>query len=78
MKQRRINKISMGNLRVAESVQIIGEVYSDGNRFYHVRLARGQMASYLSSGSGPMVYDTPEKARRAIRRVRPDLEPTTI
>lgn len=43
-----------------------------------VWVERNGNRAYLSGSSGPLVYDSAEKARRNIRRVRPDLEPTSI
>lgn len=43
-----------------------------------VWVERNGNRAYLCDASGPMVYETIEKAWRNIRRVRPDLTPTTI
>ena len=34
--------------------------------------------AYLCGSSGPLVYENKAKARRAVKRLRPDLEPTDI
>lgn len=44
-----------------------------------VWVERAGNRAYLCGSSGsPLIYDSAEKARRNIKRVRPDLEPTTI
>jgi hypothetical protein len=69
----RLNKLSISNLQVADEIRI----ESNAEKFM-VRLVRCGNAAYLHTGSDIMLYPSIEHARRAIRRIRPDLEPTTI
>ena len=71
----RMTKTSKQNLIVADRVEIHK---SDDMELYFVRLWRGDKMAYLSSSVAPINYDSIQHARRAIKRIRPDLEPTTI
>lgn len=71
----RMTKTSKENLLVADRIEI------EKNRNYNdfaVVLFRGDRMAYLSCKDGPMTYKTISDARRAVKRIRPDLEPTTI
>ncbi|MGB3222959.1 MAG: hypothetical protein WBB23_09170 [Desulforhopalus sp.] len=69
----RLSKISKENLLIADKIVIEEKV-----GFCTVRVEKGGNAAYLNGGETIMHYDTVQKARRAIKRIRPDLEPTTI
>lgn len=71
----RITKTSKENLLVADRVELD---YNSIFQSYHVRIFRGDRLAYLSDSEGAISYDSIEKARRTIKRFRPDLEPTTI
>lgn len=69
----RMTKTSIANLEVADRCAfqwmphgVVVWVERDGNR------------AYLHDSEGPMLYPSAALARRAVRRVRPDLEPVSI
>jgi hypothetical protein len=71
----RMTKTSKENLLVADRIEI------EKNRNYDdfaVVIFRGGKMAYLSDKQGPMTYKTIQEARRVVKRVRPDIEPTTI
>lgn len=70
----KMTSISKSNLLASDSVQIIA--FDTGG--YGIKVWRGENASFLHASESVMVYKTPDLARRAVRRLRPDLEPTTI
>ena len=69
----RISKISVENLKVADKIVI--EPMLDE---YVVRVEKNGNPAYINGGATIMLYPTVQKARRAVKRLRPDLEPTTI
>jgi hypothetical protein len=69
----RLNRVSISNLRVADEVQILSS-----DKKFMVRVVRGGNAAYLHTGNDIMLYPTVAHARRAVRRVRTDLEPITL
>ena len=71
----RMTKISKENLLVADRLMI---EQSDSNGWYYVKVYRKGMMSYLSDSKGPILYYTTKDARWSVKRIRPDLEPTTI
>lgn len=70
----KMTSISKSNLMVADSAQIIP--FDAGG--YGVKVWRGDSAAFLHAAFTIMVYKSPDLARRAVRRLRPDLETTTI
>ncbi|MGK2849260.1 MAG: hypothetical protein ACSLEX_04340 [Minisyncoccota bacterium] len=68
-----MTKLSRENLMVADRARIL---FTD--QLYLVEVAKNGNVAYLQSGDGIMTYPSAELARRAVRRIRPDLEPTTI
>jgi len=70
----RMTKTSVENLKVAEAAKYYA-VCSSG---WLVAVERNGNRAYLSDAEAPIAYPTQTLARRAIRRVRPDLEPTEI
>lgn len=70
----KMTSISKSNLLVAESAQIMP--FDAGG--YGVKVWRGDSAAFLHAADSVMVYKSAELARRAVRRLRPDLEPTTV
>lgn len=70
----RLSKTSIENLKVADKVVIEEKI---GN-FCTVRVELNGNSAYLNGGESIMHYPTVQKARRAVKRIRPDLEPTTI
>ncbi len=70
----RMTKTTIANLKVADR---IGFDQVDGGGVI-VWLERSGNRAYVCGSSGPLVYEYESKARRNLRRVRPDLEPTSI
>jgi len=70
----KMTSISKSNLLVADSAQIM-RLDAGG---YCVKVWRGDASAFLHAGFMIMAYKSPELARRAVRRLRPDLETTTI
>jgi len=71
----RMTKTSKENLLVADRIEI------EKNRNYDdfaVVIFRGDRMAYLSDSNGPITYKSVVDARRVVKRIRPDLEPTTI
>lgn len=69
----RMTKLSVENLRVADCVKIELTIYG-----YLVAVSREGNVAYLSDASAPIVYSSEIAARRAVKRLRPDLEPVSI
>jgi hypothetical protein len=70
----RMTRISRTNLTACDSAQIEPAAPSG----FLVRLQKSQMVAYITSTDGVVVYPTVLAARRAIKRIRPDLEPTSF
>lgn len=70
----RMTSISKSNLLVADFAQIMA--FDTGG--YGVKVWRGDSVAFLHAGFTIMVYKSPELARRAVRRLRPDLETPTV
>ena len=65
----RLSKISRQNLEIAQLVQI--QKLTHG---YAIKIWYSDNAAFLHSGSGDvLVYETYNKAVRAVRRIRPDV-----
>lgn len=73
----KMTKISRQNLMVADRVVIVPQSIDD-SAGYLLQVYRGDMSAFVSSADGPVEYVSIEAASRAVRRVRSDLEPTTI
>ena len=76
-KPQRLTRTSVANLKVCNSVQLV-KVEHRGETFYTVSLKRGEAVAYLCGSKSVVTYPTTFAARRAIKRIRPDLEPTEI
>ena len=76
-KPQRVTRTSVANLKVCDSVQLV-KVEHRGETFYTVSLRRGDAVAYLCGSRSVVSYPTTVAARRAIKRIRPDLEPTEI
>ena len=74
MMMERMTKGSAANLAVADAA---GYTATETGGVM-VWVARAGNRAYLCGTSGPLVYDTKAKARRNVKRVRQDLEPTDI
>lgn len=70
----KMTSISKSNLLAADSVQIMP--FDAGG--YGVKVWRGDSVAFLHAADSIMIYKSAELARRAVRRLRPDIEPTTI
>lgn len=71
----RMTKTSKENLLVAERVEIY---YNATSSRYNILVYRGDRFGYISDGFGVINYNSVTDARRVAKRIRPDLEPTTI
>ena len=73
MEKKRMQRItvqSKANVAVAESIGIIKSENNDG---WLIWLERGGKRAFVCGIDGPIVYEDMAKARRFIRRFRPDL-----
>jgi hypothetical protein len=71
--QRRMTKISRENLKGADTVRI---EFCDSGGFF-VRVSRGDRVGYIFGADGfILTYPSPGAAERAIKRIRPDVNPT--
>lgn len=70
----RMTKTSKDNLVVADEAKI-QEMKGGG---FGVQVFRNGNSAFLNAGDGIMIYETINKAERAIRRIRPELKITTI
>ncbi|HDZ55298.1 hypothetical protein LCGC14_0393450 [marine sediment metagenome] len=69
----RMTKTSKQNLTVADTCG-----FSAAAPGVLVWVSRNGNRAFLHDSESPLVYPTEALARRAIRRVRPDLQPSTI
>ncbi len=69
----RMTKTSKENLLVADKIVIEEKI-----GFCTVRVELKGNAAYLQDSASILHYESVQKARRAVKRIRPDLEPTTI
>ena len=74
----RMTQTSIANLKVADQAGLESIAFERGGSGVLVWVARDGNRAYLSDASGPIAYETRVKARRNVRRIRPDLEPTEI
>lgn len=71
----RMTKTSKENLLVADAIRIeSNKTYPD----WIVSMSRNGNIAYLSDSQGPIRYKSISEARRTVKRIRPDFEPTTI
>lgn len=70
----RMNKTSKSNIAVADAAQVHPV---DGGVLLSVS-RNGNVAYVHGSDFAPILYASAAAARRALQRIRPDLEPTTI
>ncbi|OYV96248.1 MAG: hypothetical protein B7Z62_08605 [Deltaproteobacteria bacterium 37-65-8] len=73
-----MSKVSRENLKVADRAGFEHIEFKDGGYGVMVWVEREGRRAYLHGSEGPMVYPGAFEARRNIKRVRPDLEPTEI
>ena len=71
----RMTKTSKENLLVADRIEIY---YNATSERYNILVYRGERFGYISDSSGVINYESITDARRVTKRIRPDLEPTTI
>jgi len=71
----RMTQTSKANLLAADRVEI---TENDIWQTYTVFVYRGEKRDYLKDSEGSISFDSIQKARRTVKRHRPDLEPTTI
>lgn len=69
----RMTKTSRANLEVADECGV-----APGASGFMVWVSKKGNRAYLQDSEGPLEYKTKTLARRAVKRIRPDLEPTTI
>lgn len=70
----RMTQTSKANILAADRAELVP--LDDGG--HGVKVWRGDKAAFVSHATGPIAYPTATLARRAVKRLRPDLEPTTI
>ena len=70
----RMTKTSKANLLTCDDARIEPAVVGG----FLVRLQKSRMVAYVTSSDSVLVYPTVLAARRAVKRIRPDLEPTTF
>lgn len=73
----RMTKTSKENLLVADRIKI-EKVKSDYYTSFLVAIYKDGNIAFLSDAEGPISYLSLAAARRVVKRIRPDLEPTTI
>jgi len=69
----RMTKTTVANLKICDRVGF--EPAPGGVLVWVEKTGR---RAYVCGSSGPLVYEYESKARRNIKRLRPDLEPTSI
>lgn len=74
LQRQRMTAVSRANLRLADRVQFIDL----GEGETGIKAWRGESAAVVCTGEGPARYPSETAARRAMRRIRPDLEPSTL
>jgi hypothetical protein len=72
----RMTKTSIANLKVADSARI--ERFQGGPSCLVSVWKNGNRAYLCGADQNKIMYSSPMVARRSIRRIRPDLEPTEI
>lgn len=73
-RHQRMSRLSLENLKVADRAELIAAIGGG----YGVKLWRGDSACIINDGSAPIRYNDAAHARRNLRRVRPDLQITSI
>ena len=75
----RMTKTTIANLKVADCIGFdsVSDV-PDTPGAVMVYVERNGNRVYVCGSTGPLVYENSEKARRNLKRIRPDLEPTWI
>jgi hypothetical protein len=76
-KPQRLTRTSIANLKVCDSAQLV-KVEHRGSTVYTVSLQRAGAVVYLCGSKSVVSYPSAVAARRAIKRIRPDIEPTEI
>lgn len=71
----RMTSTSRANLAAADRVEI---VELEEGRGYVLKAWKGSRSATMQNGDGPAIWSDPTTARRALRRVRKDLEPTSF
>jgi len=74
MARLRMSKTSQENIKVATSAIIAKTEFGE----YIVKVYRNDSVAYVSDRTGVILYPTLAQARRRIKNIRADLEPTTI
>jgi len=79
MTTQRMTAISVANLEVADKVGFYDSSDSKGGIFgVMVWVEKEGRRAFLSGSKTPLIYKDRVLARRAVKRLRPDLEPTDI
>ena len=71
----RMTATSRANLAAAERVEI---VELDDGAGYALQAWKGERSAMVKNGEGVATWDDAVTARRALRRVRRDIEPTSF
>jgi hypothetical protein len=75
MNSQRITAPSKENIKAADRAELI-EMKELG--CFTVKLWKGERATFVTGSQSVMPYPTADHARRAIKRIRPDLELTSF
>jgi len=79
MLSQRMTATSVANLQAADKVGFYDSTDYNGNVFgVMVWVEKGGRRAFLSGSKTPLIYKDRTQARRAVKRLRPDLEPTDI
>jgi hypothetical protein len=73
-----MSKQSVENLKVADSARLIPFISNGVYQWTNVSVSRNGNVAYLYGSDGLVNYPSALVARRSIKRIRPDLEPTEI
>jgi len=73
MKTQRITAQSKANIQAADSAELV-----EGDFGMMVKVWKDGRVAFVHGGGGPMIYPTANDARRAVKRLRPELELTSF
>jgi hypothetical protein len=76
-KPQRLTRTSVANLKICDQVRLHKQEHR-GAEYFTVSMSRGDAVAYLCGSRSVVTYPTVMAARRAVKRIRPDIEPTEI
>lgn len=77
MNTQRITAQSKANLQAADRAEIVELKDLEGDRFT-VKVWKNERCTFIMGGQSVIVYPTANDARRAVKRIRPELELTSF